>query len=242
MEEKVFADFSKAHLYNLSERLREVSKTVISCNKVADIGCDHGYVAISLIESGKINSALCMDINEGPLEAAKEHIRTAGYENVIETRLSNGLHNATAGDEIESIIVAGMGGNLVSTIIDEGSDIVKGLKQMVLQPQSELFLVRKKIRELGFYIDSEKFLIDMGKYYWIMDARPGKQECMEPNMQELYDNYSEFLIKSKDSLYKEYIENSIRINEGYLKGISDGNSASLNQKINDLKQVLNLMS
>lgn len=228
--------------FSLSKRLKAVSETVIPCKKVADIGCDHGYVAISLIESGKAEFALCMDINEGPLKAAKEHINAVGFESRIETRLSNGLHNATSNDGIESIIVAGMGGNLVTTIIDDGRSIVKNLKQMVLQPQSELFLVRKKIRELGFYIDSEKFLTDMGKYYWIMDARPGIKECEEPELLDFYDNYSEFLIKSKDLLYKEYIENSIKINEGYLKGISDGNADSLVRKINDLKQVLNLMS
>ncbi len=227
--------------FELSKRLREVCDTVVPCNKVADIGCDHGYVAITLINQGKARSALCMDINEGPLQAARQHISLMGLDDKIETRLSNGLHNTNVSDNVDTVIVAGMGGNLMSGILKEGREIVKGLNQMVLQPQSELFLVRRCVRELGFHIESEKFLLDMGKYYWIMDVRAGEKTCSNPELQELFDNYSEYLIGARDSLYREYIKKSIEINEGYLKNIREGNGEALSQKIGDLKKVLTLM-
>ena len=225
---------------NLSLRLNTVIDTVVKCGTIADIGCDHGYVGMSLVREGIASSAICCDINKGPLTAAEDNIKAAGLEDRIETRLSNGLHNIKPEDKIESIVIAGMGGSLMAEILEEGRKIVEGLSQLVLQPQSELFLVRSKVRELSMHIESEKFIKDMGKYYWIMDVRRGKSESMG-SMQDFYDKYSKYLIDNKDNLYREYIKESVEINKGYLEGIEASKQGPLLTKIEELERVLELI-
>ncbi|MBP5454150.1 MAG: SAM-dependent methyltransferase, partial [Lachnospiraceae bacterium] len=156
---------------NLSQRLTKVKNTVINCETVCDIGCDHGFVSISLIKEGKAKRVIACDINKGPLEAAKENVSKEDLSNQIELRLSDGLSQVTLKDKPDSIVIAGMGGALMCKILTEGSLVASSANQLVLQPQSEIFLVRKWLRENGFYIENEDFLKDMGKYYVIMDAR-----------------------------------------------------------------------
>ena len=227
---------------NLSLRLKAVKETVKKCRKVADIGCDHGYVPIALVSGGIAESAICCDINKGPLTAADYNIKMAGLEGRIETRLSDGLHNITTDDGVDAIVIAGMGGRLMSDILISEKDKLEGVKQMVLQPQSELFLIRKAVRELSFHIESERFLKDMGKYYTVIDVLPGRVEYKEPEYTELYDTYSEYLINSKDELYLEYIRNSIKVNEGYLLNIEEAKRSPLNKKLDELRTVERLMT
>lgn len=225
----------------LSGRLDAIKRTVIPCSRLADVGCDHGFVSIALAAENVADKVIAMDINKGPLTQAEHNIREYGLEERIETRLSNGLHKTTSHDGIDSIVIAGMGGALMTDILTEGFETVKGVKQMVLQPQSEMFLVRKWIRTNGFHIETEGFLYDMGKYYTVMDVRPGEREETEPELSVLYDEYSEYLIKSKDRLYMEYIVRGIEVNKGYLEGISKEKQGGLNKKIGDMERVLSLM-
>ena len=84
-----------------------------------------------------------------------------------------------------------------------GKDIVKNLSQLVLEPQSEIEVVRAKVRELGFHIEKEKFLTERGKFYFIIDAVPGRANSTGD--EEFYDKYSKYLIEAKDTGYKEYV-------------------------------------
>ena len=226
---------------DLSGRLEAVVGTVIRCEKCLDVGCDHGYTAVALVSRGIAGNALCTDINEGPLNAARANIAAAGLADVIETRLSDGLHNISLEDCADTAVIAGMGGALTCRILSGNSDVVRSLKQLVLQPQSELFLVRALIRDIGFHIASEKFLEDAGKYYYVMDVRPGKSED-DGELTDLYDKYSKYLIVSRDPLYIEYIKRSIETCEGYLKNLSSSSKSDLPEKIKDLKKVLSEMT
>lgn len=225
----------------LSDRLSSIKETVLPCNVLADVGCDHGFVSIALALSDTAGRVLAMDVNKGPLTQAEHNIKEYGLGDRIETRLSDGLHNASVEDGIDAVIIAGMGGALMTGILTEGLDIVSGVKQLVLQPQSEMFLVREWIRNNGFHIYREKFLEDMGKYYTVMDVRPGETVVTEPELADLYDSYSEYLIKEKNLLYREYIEKSIEVNKGYLAGIASEKQGSLAEKLKDLEKVSTLM-
>ena len=105
----------------LSKRLQAVADLVTAGYKVADIGTDHAYIPIFLLETGKTDWAAAMDVNKGPIEKARENIRAYGLEAQIETRLSNGFLALGKG-EVQSAVIAGMGGNLVIRILQEGSD------------------------------------------------------------------------------------------------------------------------
>lgn len=227
---------------SLSLRLSEVKNTVRPCSVVCDIGCDHGFVSIELMRTKTADRVIACDINKGPLEAAKANIEAAGYGGAIETRLSDGLHNITLDDKADAIVIAGMGGALMTKILTEGITVVKNAKQLVLQPQSEVFLVRKWLRDNGYNIICEKMLIDAGKYYVIIDAVNEPSKPVEDEYIEVYDNYSEYLISHKDPVLKEYLERGILVNEGYLSGMSEDKQDAVLKKIKLMKQALSLMA
>lgn len=167
----------------LSDRMQAVVGLVTPCDRIADIGCDHGYVAIELIKRRICNKVVAMDINQGPLEQAKSNIREYGMKEHITTRLSDGVAALKPG-EVDGIICAGMGGRLIIHILTQGQAVVSGLKQLVLQPQSEIAEVRHFLRESGFMIDREDMIFEDGKYYPMMHVVPcvfGKQEKQMAN-------------------------------------------------------------
>ena len=110
----------------LSKRLQAVADLVSNGVTVADVGTDHGYIPIYLVESGKNKCAIAMDINRGPLDRAEAHIRMHGLGEQIKTRLSDGVQKLQIG-ECDCVIVAGMGGGLVIKIMEDGEEIFRNL-------------------------------------------------------------------------------------------------------------------
>lgn len=108
----------------LSKRMQAVAAMVSPGNVLADIGTDHGYVPIALVQEHVIPRAIAMDINEGPLERATAHIREYHLESLIETRRSNGVEMLREG-EADSILIAGMGGELIIGILTAGEAVCK---------------------------------------------------------------------------------------------------------------------
>ena len=227
---------------NLSLRLEAVKSTVEPSRVCCDIGCDHGYVSISLINEGLAEHCIACDINEGPLKAARENISNAGLSDKIETRLSDGLHKIDVSDNPDSIVIAGMGGRLMVKILDEGEAVVNKASQLVLQPQSELFLVRQWVRKKGFFIKNEKIVLDAGKYYFIMNvSTSGSQEALKEPVPEVYDYYSEYLIKEKNELLREYLYKGLSNNRHLLKGISPDKQEGLIKQTELIETALGLM-
>ena len=130
----------------LSDRLQAVANMVTPGNKVADVGCDHAYISIYLVKNKISDKVIAMDVNQGPLNIARTNISKEGFSDKIETRLSNGLLKLSP-NEADSIIIAGMGGGLTCKILQEGIDKLDGVKELILQPQSELDLVRKLLKD-----------------------------------------------------------------------------------------------
>ncbi|MGN0382736.1 MAG: tRNA (adenine(22)-N(1))-methyltransferase [Eubacterium sp.] len=185
---------------NISYRLKKVADMVTSGNRLADIGTDHGYVPIYLVKNKIIPSAIAMDINKGPLSRAAMHIREEGI-NCIETRLSDGLENLKPG-EVDTILIAGMGGELMIRILQSGSKVLESVKEIILSPHSEWFQVRKYLLSCGYEIINENIITDQGKYYIIIKAeKTGKY--IHYNTEEL--KYGKILIDSRNEVLKEYL-------------------------------------
>lgn len=195
----------------LSPRLLAVTSFVKKGSRVADIGTDHGYVPIWLIEEGIAESALAMDVRKGPLERAESHIRLYGLEDRIQTRLSDGLKELRAG-EADTVVIAGMGGELMIRILDEGRHMWDSLRRLILSPQSELQKVRHFLSQEGFCILGENMVKDEGKYYTVMEVGRG---CMEYGSEALY-RYGACLIRDKNPVLKEYLQNEKNRVEGIL--------------------------
>ena len=155
--------------FKLSRRMAAVADLVPAGVTACDVGCDHGFVAIHLVEKGICPRVIATDINRGPLSRAREHIESVSLSTYIETRLSDGLELFQAG-EAECVIAAGMGGRLVVKILSDFPEKVKSLRYLVLQPQSELHCVRRFLREQGFVIRREDMVLEEGKFYPMMLA------------------------------------------------------------------------
>lgn len=153
----------------LSKRLRAVADLVPGGTVLADVGTDHAYIPIALVEEGKIPRALAMDINQGPLMRAEENIKAHGLEEKIEIRLSDGLEKMKKG-EADAVLIAGMGGLLTVRILSGKREILDGVT-LVLQPQSDLPSVRGWLAEEGYTITAEDLVLEDGKYYPMMRAQ-----------------------------------------------------------------------
>lgn len=197
----------------ISKRLETAAGLVSDGNVLADVGTDHGYVPIYLVEQGRIPRAVAMDINQGPLKRAKEHIRAHQLENYIETRLSDGVE-ALAPGEADTILIAGMGGGLIMHILDAGEDVCKKAGELILQPQSELEKVRHFLAEQGYVIETEEMVKEDGKYYPMMRVHYREGEKEKPDA--LSCIYGPVLLKMRHPILHEFLEREKHIYEGIL--------------------------
>ncbi|MCC8047337.1 MAG: class I SAM-dependent methyltransferase [Clostridiales bacterium] len=156
----------------LSERLSAVAAMVTPGMVLADIGTDHAYIPIALVERDVIPRAIAADVNPGPLKRAAEHIRAHGLADRISTRLCDGLAAFSQG-EVQSIVIAGMGGALTTRILQDGKHLfdVTNTPELILQPQSEVSRVRLWLWQNGWEIEQEDMIFEDGKYYPMMKAR-----------------------------------------------------------------------
>ncbi len=161
-------------MIKISKRLETVASLVSSGNRLADVGTDHAYIPIWLAEQGRIPSAIAMDINEGPLQRARQNVEKYGYEGQIVLRLSDGLDELEPG-EADTILIAGMGGPLMMRILTRGRETSRMARELILQPQSELTRFRHFLHENGYRIQQEKMVLDEGKYYTVIKAALGEE-------------------------------------------------------------------
>ena len=178
----------------LSRRLQAVAAMVTVGSRVCDVGCDHGFVPIYLIKQGISPGVLAMDIKSGPLGAAKKHIAEHGLEDVIETRLSDGLHNYNIG-ESDILICAGMGGRLMRRILSDDQDKTRSFRELVLQPQSEVEQFRAWLREQGYRITEEKMIEEDGKFYPMMRV----VTCADTQCGQVYEYAAELRRSAEDN-------------------------------------------
>ena len=208
----------------LSERLNTILSLVSQSKCVADVGCDHGFVSIELINRKIAENVIAMDIRQGPLMRAQEHIMHTRLSDKIQTRLSDGVAALKPG-EADSLIIAGMGGNLVIHILENGKETVKDMKQCILQPQSEIQKVRKYLRENDFKIIEEKMnelIADK-----ILNSNVVKKNMMKAvpssniskNENKLYDRFGEYLLETKNPVLEKYLKHQLIKNEQILKGL-----------------------
>lgn len=185
----------------LSDRLNAIASLVPRCETVADIGCDHAYIAIYLIENQIAKRVIACDVNKGPLCKAAENAKTHNLEEYIDLRLSDGLAKINQ-EEADVIVIAGMGGPLMQRIITEGIDKISDRTKLVLQPQSDIGAFRRFLRDEGFVILSEKMIFEDGKYYPMMLVSKGQMEWDR----DIYYEYGKCLIDAKDMVLKSYLE------------------------------------
>lgn len=234
----------------ISKRLETVAGMVTPGCKVADIGTDHAYIPIYLVSGGIVPSALAMDVNKGPLEKAVTHIGQYGLTDRIETRLSDGLAAMKPG-EAKSIIIAGMGGPLTIRILKEGDECVEAARELILQPQSEIRLVRAYLEAKGYRIVQEHMVYEDGKYYPMMKAQKcvgkekseaetagGSVKCEK--MTDLQLRYGPMLLEAKSEVLRDYLLREQELNRRILSALKGqtGEAADLRRREVEYEQQL----
>lgn len=153
----------------LDNRLMAIANLVRNGKDFADIGTDHAYLPVYLVEKGIINRAIASDLRVGPLENAKATVELYDYSDKIELRLSDGLDNFNE-NEVQEIAVAGMGGLLISSFIERTKWLKNKDIHLILQPMTHIEDLRKALFDNGFIIDNEVVAEDGDKLYIVISV------------------------------------------------------------------------
>lgn len=217
----------------LSNRLLAVAELASAGHCLADVGTDHGYIPIYLIGQGKYETAIAMDVNEGPLQRAKENRNLYGMQEKIQLRLSDGVQ-ALREKEADTVVIAGMGGGLVMKILEEGEHVLKTVDTLVLQPQSELSKVRDFLEKHAYYIEAENMILEDGKYYPMMRVKHGKKDSMD----ELEKKYGPCLLGEKHACLLQYLDQEEEICQKIRQNLESSTGEKARVRLMELKAEL----
>ena len=243
----------------LTDRLLKIASLVDNGKRIADIGTDHGYIPVYLLNQNKIQYAILGDVNKGPLENARKEVTRNKLQDKVDLRLGSGIE-VLKENEVDEIIIAGfskrdntpeatlsiagMGGMLINSLLKANEKVAHTTEKLILQPMQAPEELRMFLYQNGYKILDEHLVREEHRLYEIIVC---KYEGLEP--QEIDPIYYEIglkLIQNNDPLLNDFIENKIRINQNVLKklegkegqGIED-KRAALNKKIDALNDLLN---
>lgn len=213
-------------MVKLSCRLNAAANFVREGKRLADIGCDHGYVPVSLVLSGKIKFAVASDINEGPLDSCRRLVKKYRLENKIKCVLSDGLENISL-DDVDDILIAGVGGILIYEILDNCDFEKLKEKHIILNPMTHPEDARRWLYDNGFEIDNDIIIKDGKHYYNVLDA-------YYKNKSNSYCPADYYLGNIRDFSNKEYFVHLLN----YLKNKQKG-KFELNDIISAVEEIIN---
>ncbi len=216
----------------LTPRLYAVADFVRSGSKLADIGTDHAYLPVFLCTEGIINSAIAADIVQGPLGKARETVERYGMTDKIELVLTDGLVGIDS-EQIDDIVIAGMGGELISSIILSADWLKNPRKRLILQPMSKESTLRDTLYSNGFEIKYEA-TVDEGRHIYTVICAEFAGKIYLPTDAELLLGK----IDTQTQAGRKYLEREIRRLESRIKGkFSDEQNKKNNELINFLKSL-----
>jgi tRNA (adenine22-N1)-methyltransferase len=221
----------------LSKRLSACLDALSSLSRIADIGSDHAYLPCYGIAAGIIDSAIAIDVIDGPLAQAKATIADYGLADKIELRKGSGLEPLSIA-EVEGVNIAGMGGKLISQLLQDSLTLAKSMKKLVFQPQGGEATLRMMLDENNFAITNEQLLEEDGIIYTIMTAIPVKESH---HLSALDVMFGPVLRKNiKDELFVQKWSQELAAIDEIIRKIPEGNARKedFGQKKQLIKDVL----
>lgn len=221
----------------LSDRLKMVAQLVNSCNTIADIGTDHGYIPIWLIKNNVCKYAIATDVSKGSCDKAQNNVNINRLNEFIDVRCGNGLEVIDVGkDNVDTIIISGMGGLLMIDVLNSKIDVVNKAKQLVLQPQRDINKVREFIINNGFKIENETIIKDKDKIYIAINAIKGTDKNYSEK--DLY--FGKFLPYENSHVFKEYVNIEMnKLNNAIINIKANLNDENI-ERYNDILKLYNL--
>ncbi len=201
-------------------RIAAVAALVPRGAKVADIGTDHAYLAIELIEVRGAEKVVATDKNEGPCAAARRTLSAVGLLDRVPVRCGDGLVPISLG-EVDTICIAGMGGGLIASILTAGASVLADVSRLVLQPMNDASALRRWIYENGWHIAEESLVTEDGRLYEIIAAEPGVEKTPETWLLTL----GPMLWKERPLLFARHAEAQMERLRRILRGMEKSETA-----------------
>lgn len=224
----------------LSDRLQAIANFIPKNSLVGDIGTDHGYIPMYLIENGISKKVIASDVSQGSLNKTISYIDDLKYNEKINARLGDGLE-CFKPFEIDTVVIAGMGGLLIRDILNKDIKLTNTITNFIFQPMVASNDLREYLINNNFQIVDEDLVKEDDKYYEIIFAKKGKAIIDK----EIYFEISKVIIEKKHPLLNEFIEHKIKLSTSILNNLEDKTSEKsriryeeLSKLIHDYQEVL----
>ena len=220
----------------ISKRLELVASFVPQGAILLDVGSDHAYLPIELVERGQIEAAIAGEVVDGPYQSAVKNVEAHGLKEKIQVRLANGLAAFEEADQVSVITIAGMGGRLIATILEEGLDKLVNVERLILQPNNREDDLRIWLQDHGFQIVAESILEEAGKFYEILVVEAGQMKLSASDVR-----FGPFLSKEISPIFVQKWQKEAAKLEFALSQIPEKNLEErqvLVDKIQAIKEVL----
>ncbi len=214
---------------NLTDRLMKVASFIEKDTRVLDVGTDHGYIPVYLVENNISKKLIASDISGPSLKKTIDIVKERNLGNYIDCRLGNGLEVIEA-FEIDGVILAGMGSLLMIDILENDKNITDSIKYFIFQPMVASKELRQYLLENKFTIIDEELAKEDDKFYEIIYAKRGEDFVKE----DIYYDISHKLIEKKHPLLNEFIENKINYIENILLELKDKKTPKSIEKYKEL--------
>lgn len=214
----------------LTPRLLSVANMVPDTKLLADVGTDHAYIPIYLVKNGIAENAVASDVVRGPVEIAQNNVKSYSLDHKIQVKMAYGLKAAEGAD---TIVIAGMGGKLISEIIHEDINIAKSAKRLVLQPMTCEYDLRKFLHKNGFSIEKETIAEEDDKIYIVMTVLLGLQRFED----EFHYYIGKDLFDKKHPLLPKYLRKKANVIKKRINGMEKSSNPSVLKECETLKKL-----
>lgn len=220
----------------LSPRLNKISELINDSDVTADIGTDHAYLPVSLVFRGKAKYVIASDIKTGPIKRAESTVKKYYMSDFISLRQGGGLETIKPGDNVDTIVIAGMGGLVISSILENSPEVLNRADKIILQPMTMVPELRDYLYKGSFKNIREFLAVEENKIYNIISAEPGKDKYEELAPVELFLGRS--LINERPEHFSIYIKRRKNKVQNIIEGLSKSAEPENIKKISYYKNLL----
>lgn len=189
--------------FNISNRLLGIAKMVDLNSTIVDVGCDHALLDVYLFKNKHIKKSIATDITEGAVKSALRNVKLYNAS-LVDVRLGDGLSTITTKDNVDTVIISGLGNGKIIKILNDSIDKLLRVDTIIIQSNTGYYYVRKELNKMGYHVIDECLVKERGIIYVIIKFKKG---LVKHSKKELY--FGPILLKNKEPLFLELINNEI---------------------------------